>query len=199
MRFVLCLFLAATSLLSAAQAAKESDATPNIVVRTAGLKKQDGFLPYYWDAKKGELLFELSASVRQQEFLYFVALGSGTGSTKIFADRSSTAGERVCRFRQVGSRVLVIEENPAFRAENGSPALKNAVEYSFPTSVLAALPVEAEQDGTLLVNANSLLIRDAAGLLSQLHHPTQAVNGVMVRQESSESNWHLDDSRSVID
>ncbi len=199
MRFVLCLLLGATSLLSAAQAAKESDATPTIAVRTAGLKKQDGFLPYYWDAKKGELLFELSASARQQEFLYFVALGSGIGSTKIFADRSSTAGESVCRFRKVGSRVLVIEENPAFRAEKGSPALKSAVESSFPTSVLAALPVEAEQDGTLLVNANSLLIRDAAGLLSELRHPTQAVNGSLVRQESPESNWRLDDSRSVID
>ena len=145
------------------------------------------------------MLFELSASARQQEFLYFVALGSGIGSTKIFADRSSTAGESVCRFRKVGSRVLVIEENPAFRAEKGSPALKSAVESSFPTSVLAALPVEAEQDGTLLVNANSLLIRDAAGLLSELRHPTQAVNGSLVRQESPESNWRLDDSRSVID
>ena len=199
MRFLLCLFLAATSLLSAAQAAKESDATPTIAVRTAGLKKQDGFLPYYWDAKKGELLFELSPALRANEFLYLTALGSGTGSTKIFADRSGTAGESVCRFRQVGSRVLVIEENPAFRAEKGSPALKSAVEYSFPTSVLAALPVEAEQDGTLLVNANSLLIRDAAGLLPELRHPTQAVHGVMVRQESSEANWRLDDSRSVID
>ena len=42
-------------------------------------------------------------------------------------------------------------------------------------------------------------MRDATDLLSQLRRPSQAVNGVVVRQESKESNWKLDDSRSVID
>jgi hypothetical protein len=191
------------SLLSGAvslgQSAKETAAPETISARTAGMKKQDGFLPYYWDAKKGVLLFELSAAARDREFLYFTGLGSGVGSIKVFADRSSTAEEAVCRFRQVGSRVLVIQQNAGFRAESGSADLKKSVELSFPTSVLASLPVETEQDGTLLVNANPLLIRDATDLLSQLRRPTQAVNGVMVRQESHESNWRLDESRSVFD
>jgi len=73
------------------------------------------------------------------------------------------------------------------------------VELSVPTSVLAALPVEVEEDGTVWVNANALLLRDATDLLSQLRRPTQAVNGVMVRRESKESNWRLDEARSVID
>jgi hypothetical protein len=163
------------------------------------MQKHDGFLPYYWDAKKGALLFELSATTREREFLYFTGLGSGVGSTNVFADRSTTASGAVCRFRQVGSKVLVIAENMSFRAENGSTDLKRSVELSFPTSVLAALPVEAEQDGVLLVNGNALLLRDATNLLSQLRRPTQAVNGVMVRQESKESNWRLDESRSVVD
>ena len=97
-------------------------------------------------------------------------------------------------------RVLVIQENTGFRAPNGAPELQRSVEYSFPTSVLAALPVEAEQDGTMLVNADSLLVRDAFDLLSQLRQPTRAVGGVMVREQSSKAaEWRLDKDRSVID
>ena len=102
-------------------------------------------------------------------------------------------------FARSASRVLTIQENPAFRAESGNSDLKKSVESSFPTSVLASLPVEAEQDGTLLVNANPLLLRDATDLISQLRRPTQAINGVVVRQEARDSNWKLDDSRSVVD
>ncbi len=197
-RSFLCFLLLTTSFYSAAQSPKET-VPPNFKDRIAGLQKQDGFLPYYWDAKKGVLLFEISLTARDREFLYFTALGSGIGSTKTFADRSSVATNALCRFRQAGSRVLVIQENSAFRAESGSPALKKSVELSFPTSVLASLPVEAEQEGTLLVNANALLLRDATDLMSQLRRPTQAVNGVLVRQEARDSNWKLDEGRSVID
>jgi Met-zincin/Domain of unknown function (DUF5117) len=193
------LFVATVSLLSAAQTAKEPAPPETLSARTTGLKKQDGFLPYYWDAKKGMLLVELSPSARDREFLYFVGMGSGVGSTKLFADRGTIGRGSVCRFRQVGVRALVIAENSSFRAENGSADLKKSVELSFPTSVLAALPVEAEQEGTLLVNANSLLLRDATDLLSQLRRPTQAINGQMVRQEVHDSNWKLDETRNVID
>src|ERR1700746_4022763 len=191
--------LLALAVLASAQTAKESALAETISTRTNGMQKRDGFVPYYWDAKKGALLVELSAAARDREFLYFTGLGSGVGSTSVFADRSTTASSAVCRFRQVGSKVLVIAENTSFRAQNGSADLKRSVELSFPTSVLVALPVEAEQDGALLVNANALLQRDATDLLSQLRRPTQAVNGVMVRRESKDSNWRLDAERSVID
>jgi len=202
MRFVLA--VVASSLLSlfpfaSAQTNKDASPAETLAARTAGLKKQDGFLPYYWDAKKGTLLVELSSAARDREFLYFVGLGSGVGSTTLFADRGSLGRGMLCRFRQVGSKVLVIAENSSFRAERGSSDLRKSVELSFPTSVLAALPVEAEQDGALLVDAKPLLVRDAADLLSQMRRPTQAVNGQMVRQESKDANWKVDDARSVID
>ena len=126
-------------------------------------------------------------------------MGSGVGSIKLFADRGTIGGAMVCRFRRVGPRVQVVAENSAFRAERGSNDLKRSVELSFPTSVLAALPIEAEQDGTLLVNANPLLVRDAANLLSQMRRPTQAVNGQMIREQAHDSNWRLDEGRSIVD
>lgn len=183
----------------------QTPATPagektTLASRVAGLEKHDGFFPYYWDEKKGAILFELSPAALAREFLYFNGLGSGIGSTEVFADRSSFSGAALCRLRRVGMRVLVIQENTDFRATAGSAELKHSVEFSFPTSVLAALPVEAEQDGTVLVNASALLMRDATDLLSQLRRPTRAVGGTLVRQEPSQgANWRLDAERSVVD
>ena len=168
--------------------------------RVAGLQKKDGFFSYYWDDKKGEFLIELSPASLDREFLYFTALGSGIGSTEMFADRSSFGASSLCRLRRAGMKVLVIKENTSFRATNGSSDLKHSIDRSFPVSILASLPVEAEQDGTLLVNANPLLYRDAFDLLSQLRHPSRAVGGTVIRGQSSDSaSWRLDADRSIID
>lgn len=174
-------------------------AYPSIQTRTEGLTRVNGFIPYYWDAQKGEILFELSPAALSHEFLYFTGLGSGTGSLEVFADRSSVGDSDVCRFRRVGPRVLVIQQNLDFRAPEGSAALQSSVRQSFPTSILAALPIEAEDHGTLLVDANPLLVRDAFDLLTQLRTPMQVVNGEIVPQTTNPPHWTLDLSRSTID
>jgi hypothetical protein len=168
--------------------------------RLAGLKRNDGFIPYYWDAKRGELLFELSPQRMGEEFNYFTGLSSGVGSTEMFADRSSVGESQLCRWVRSGPKVLVIAENTRFRAENGSRELRHSVERSFPTSVIAALPIESEQGDRLVVNANPLVVRDATGLLGQLRRPSRAING-MVRQVAAEgaANWRLDEQRSAVD
>ncbi len=180
--------------------AKPADDGPSLASRVAGLRRHEGFFPYYWDEKKGDILFELSPAALGGEFLYFTGLGSGVGSTEVFADRSSFGAGAVCHFRRVGMRVLVIQENTGFRAPGGAAELQHSVEYSFPASVLASLPLEAEQDGTVLVNAGALLVRDAFDLLSQLRRPTRAVGGALVREQSSRgTDWRLEKDRSVLD
>jgi Met-zincin/Domain of unknown function (DUF5117) len=171
----------------------------DVATRTAGLKRADGFAPYYWDTKKGVLLFELSPAALDREFLYFTALGSGVGSLEMFADRSSTHGSMVCRLLRVGPRVLVIQENEQFRATAGPAALQKSVELSFPTSVIASLPIEAEQNGTVIVNASALVIRDVFDMLGQLRNPSRAIAGNIVRTQGSTVTWRLDNDRSVID
>src|SRR5262249_46879316 len=101
--------------------------------------------------------------------------------------------------RRVGPRLLGVAEKMSFRAEQGSTDLKHSGGLSFPTSVLAALPIESEQDGMLLGKANPLLLRGAADLLSPLRAPAPAANSGSVRGEGSECKWRFDDSRSVID
>ena len=171
----------------------------DIATRTTGLKRTDGFAPYDWDAKRGMILFELSSAALDKEFLYFTALGSGVGSLDMFADRSSTHGAMVCRLLRVGPRVLVIQENEQFRATAGPAALQRSVELSFPTSVLASLPIEAETNGTVLVNGNPLIVRDVFDLLGQLRNPSRAIAGNIVRTQGSTVAWRLDNDRSVID
>ncbi len=192
--------IVAVTLVQAQTPAPPPGGAVTLASRTAGLPKHAGFLPYYWDEKKGSILFELSPSALNREFLYFTGMGTGVGSTQVFADRSSFGSAALCRFRRIGLRVLVIRENPGFRAENGNAELKHSVESSFPTSVLAALPVEVEQDGTVLVDASGLLVRDAFDLQSQLRRPTRVVGGATVRDEKSGgADWRLDKDRSLVD
>ena len=171
--------------------------------RVQGLQRHDGFIPFYWDEAKGTLLFELSPASMDREFLYFTSMGSGVGSTEMFADRSTLADRsQLCRFRRVGPKVLMIAENTSFRAPNGSADLQRSVEASFPTSVLAAMPIEGEQGGTLLVNANSLIVRDAFDLIGQILHPLRASNGTITPVTLTgpdEPKWKVDPDRSVVD
>ena len=183
--------LSCLSILSAAQTDQN---------RTAGLKRNDGFVSFYWDAKKGMLLFELTPQRMSEDFIYFTGLSSGVGSTLMFADRSSVGRSQLCRFVRSGPKVLVIAENTDYRAEHGSAELKHSVERSFPTSVLAALPIESEQGGNIIVNANPLVVRDAVGLIDQLRRPSRASGGMIRQAEAGGgANWRLDDQRSTVD
>jgi hypothetical protein len=196
--------LLSSSLLAQESAARPQAARPEpqtLAARTAQLQRRDGFLPFYYDARRGELLLELSPAALEREFLYFTGLGSGVGSIEMFADRSSFGAAAMCYFRRAGSRVLVIQRNESFRADNGSPDLQRSVDLSFPTSVLVALPIDAEQNGTLLVNANALIVRDAFGLLDQLRRPSRAAGGVVSRAAApaNAAQWRLDEQRSAVD
>ena len=111
---------------------KPADDKAGLASRTAGLQKRDGFFPYYWDDKKGDVLFELSPGVLGREFLYFTGLGSGIGSIEAFADRSSFGSGWVCRFRRVGMRVLVIQENSGFRAPSRNSGVAAVRGIQFP-------------------------------------------------------------------
>jgi hypothetical protein len=198
--FCLSVFVFAQSEKPHSSAQPETTGSRSEANRLAGLKRNDGFIPYYWDAKKGLLLFELSPQRLSGEFIYFTGLSSGVGSIEMFADRSSVGESQLCRFVRSGPKVLVVAENTGFRAEHGSPELQHSVGRSFPTSVIASLPVESEEGDNLIVNANPLVVRDATGLLNQLRRPSRAINGVIrpIANENS-ANWHLDEGRSAVD
>jgi hypothetical protein len=133
--------------------------------RTKGLQRADGFIPFYWDAARGRVLFEIPAF--GQDVLYYVSAATGAGSVEMPFDRGILSSI-VIRFERSGGRVLVVAQNLDYRAVGGSAAQAENVRDSFASSVLAALPVEADEAGRVLVDASPLFMRDAANVEGRL-------------------------------
>ena len=158
MRRLLVAFLFA---VFAAPLAADVQAPGPIAARTAGLARADGFIPFYLDQTKGRILFELPRL--DEDVLYYVSYATSPGSVELGMDRGVTRSA-VIRFERTGPRVLVVERNLRYRALGGPGALAKNVEDSFAQSVLAGLPIEAEEGGRLLVDATPLFMRDSVEL-----------------------------------
>ena len=163
-------------------ATAESEKLPSITRRTAGLKRFEGFLPFYWDAARGELLLEVSPG--KEELLYGSGLASGAGTLDPTLDRGAIGGLGLCRFERVGPRVLLEERQTGDRSGDPDPERTRVVEESFPFSVLAAMPVAAEEDGRALVNATEFLLRD-----------TEVLPAL---REAHKGDWKQDAARSAL-
>lgn len=130
----------------------------------ASLPRTDGYVPYYWDARHGRVLIEIP--VFDQDVLYFVSAATGPGSVESPVDRGILQN-LVIHFERQGPVVLVSQQNLNFRAEQGNTLLKNNIRDSFPSSVLASLPVVSEKGGKVVVDATALFMRDAGGLTAK--------------------------------
>src|SRR3954452_17128184 len=150
---------------------------------TGPLEHHDGYLPFAWDAGRGKVLFEISKL--NQDILYFVGAGKGIGSVELGVDRGASYASTVIYFDRVGPRVNVVQRNLKFRALQGNEALKQGMEESFASSILAALPIESEENGKITVDASPLLVRDAVNIEALLRRQNQG-------------NYRLDPARSSI-
>ena len=141
-------------------------ALPSIEEETAGLERIDGYLPLYWDESGGTLWLEIPRL--DTEVLYVSGLAAGIGSNDIGLDRGQLGATRVVRFQRVGPKILMVQPNYRYRAVNGSPDEKRAVEESFGTSVIWGFTVAAASSGRVLVDATDFLMRDAHGVAARL-------------------------------
>jgi len=153
------------SLVSQSTVAAQRPNVANISVRTAGFPLTDGFIPFYWDAAHGRVLMRIS--LFDEDVLYYVSAATGAGSVEMPLDRGILSSS-VIRFQRSGPKVLVVEQNLKFRAASGTEAQAANVRDSFASSVLASLPVEAEEGAQVLVDATSLFMRDAADISGRL-------------------------------
>jgi len=136
-----------------------SEATATIAERTRGLERHDGFMPFYWDARKGQLLLEVAASA--PEFLYGSGLAGGAGLLEVGLDRGQMSGLGLCRFERVGPRVLLVQLQTTHASGVADEERARVVEESFPSSVLASLPIAAESGDRVLVDATAFALADA--------------------------------------
>ncbi len=103
-----------------------------------------------------------------KDFLYASGLSSGLGSNPVGLDRGQWGKSRVVRFKRVGKRVFLIEQNLRYRAVTANPLERRAVNESFADSVLWSADIVARTGDRCLVDASSLLIRDAHRVVSKL-------------------------------
>ena len=157
-------------LAAALAASAAAQPATTLAERTKGLTRLDGFVPLYWDAARGRVLAEVP--VFDSDVLYYVSAASGAGSVELPFDRG-ILGTEVIHFQRSGPRVLVIAQNQRYRAVGGSAAQIENVRDSFASSVLAALPVEADENGRVLVDASPLFLRDAADVEGRLRRVNQ--------------------------
>jgi hypothetical protein len=153
---ILALAMAVALAVPARGAAPE--ATPTVAERSAGLERHDGLVPYYWDARKGQMLLEVSRF--DEEMLYGSGLAGGAGLLEVPLDRGQLGDLGLVRFERVGPRVLLHQLQVTHRSGVADPERTRVVRESFPTAVLAALPIVAEDPGRVLVDATEFLLKD---------------------------------------
>jgi len=139
---------------------------PSIEERTASMRKIDGYIPLYWDARTGSLWMEIARL--DTEFLMATGLAAGLGSNDIGLDRGMEDGGKVVSFQRVGPKVLLVQGNQSFRSSSANPAERRSVEDSFAKSVLWGFTVGAETDGRMLVDATDFFVRDSSGAGSMM-------------------------------
>jgi len=127
--------LALWLILAVPAAAGSADKIPTPAQRTAGLERREGFVPFYWDARAGQLLLEVSDVGR--ELLYGAGLAGGAGLIEANLDRGRLGDLGVCRFERVGPRVLLHQLQTTHRSGVADRERTRAVEESFPSSILA--------------------------------------------------------------
>ena len=169
---------------AAAQVPETGDGPPpTIASRVAGLTRVEGFIPLFWDARRGRLLMEIARF--DTELLYAVSLPAGLGSNTVGLDRGQPGPTDIVVFERVGPKVLLLARNYRFRATSGNAAERLAVTDSFASSVLWGFKVDAEEGGRVLVDATAFFVRDAHGVAPRL-------------RESKQGSFSVDESRSAV-
>ncbi len=148
----------------------------SIAGRTTGMERLDGFLPIYLDRHQGRILLEIPRDSTRA--LLLVSQATGLGSNPIGIDRGASGETHVARFDHDGDRVLLVLENWAYRGSPTNPDHTRAIAEAFPPSTVASMPVLAEENGRLLVDATDVALRDwndVARTLAQTQQGTYAV------------------------
>lgn len=113
-----------------------------------------------------------------------ISQATGLGSNPIGIDRGASGETHVARFDREGDRVLVVLENWAYRTTSGNPDHARTVAEAFPPSTVAALPVLADEEGRMLVDATDLALRDWNDVVGTLARSQQGTY-VVARDRSS--------------
>ena len=167
--FILCFVYVGRPVLAA-------DAPQTIAQKIAGMERKDGFFPVDWDARAGKLYLEIPRT--DDDFLLLDQLPYGLGSNDVGLDRGQLGEGRIVHFSRVGGKVLLIQPNLMYRSSASAAEERLAVKQSFAESVLWGFPIEAEENGRILVDATSFFLRDAHGVAERLQATGQGAYNI---------------------
>ena len=156
------IFSAISIAIACGPAAQASD-NPDL----AAYEHLDGFVDLYWDADSGRILIDVEEF--DQPFIYQSSLSRGVGSNDLGLDRGQLGMTRVVRFVRSGPKILLVEDNLAYRANTDNEDEKQAIVESFARSVIWGFEDLDPSDSTAIIDATPFLIRDAHGISTRLN------------------------------
>lgn len=168
-------------LLSASMALAQ--ALPTITLFTKDMQKFPGYFTFYYDRETGKVWLEVDKV--NQEFLYVNSLPSGLGSNDIGLDRGQLGSQRVVYFEKIGSKVMLVQPNLAYRAITDNKNEARAVDESFAKSILWGFKAQAVEGNSVLVDATDFLLRDAHDVIGSI-------------KRTKQGTYKLDPTRSAI-
>jgi hypothetical protein len=151
-----------------------------------------GFLPVQVDGERNRVLLHIPEDRMGEDFLHTVTLATGLGSTRTQLDRGQTGSRAIVRLERRGNRVHVVQDNWSIRAMGADEAGERAAREGFPTSVVASLPIESEEDGTVVVDASAFFFADAWGVADRLRAGGQGTSRV-----DRDRSWLVEASSGV--
>ena len=157
--------------------------TPTIKEKTKDLKVTEGYFDYYFDEANDKMWLKVDKP--NEEFLHANYLAAGVGSNDIGLDRSQQGGQRVVYFEKRGSKLMLIQPNLDYVAKSDNELEKKSVREAFASSVIHAFKIEAEENGSYLIDLTPFLIDDSHNVSGRL-------------RSMGEGSYNLDKNRSAL-
>ena len=157
--------------------------TPSIKEKTKDLKVTEGYFDYYFDEDNDKMW--LKVDKLNEEFLHANYLAAGVGSNDIGLDRSQQGGQRVVYFEKRGPKLMLIRPNLDYVAKSDNELEKKSVREAFASSVIHGFKIEAEENGSYLIDLTRFLIDDSHNVSGRL-------------RSMGEGSYNLDKNRSAL-
>lgn len=155
----------------------------------AGLDHRPGLVDTYVDTSTGKVMLALKPHEDGTlgRYIYAGYLTGGLGSNPVGLDRSRPSNSHILAFKRSGKQVYAVIENHRYRATADNPAEQKAVETSFAQSIIWSTPIaETAEDGRVLIDFTSFLMRDSVGVAEQL-------------KSRGQGSFKIDSKRSFVD
>lgn len=141
----------------------------------AKLEHREGFIDLYVDPEKNRVLAKLpkeNADGVALRLIHTARLTAGLGSNPVGLDRGWGTSGAILSFRRMGNKVIIEQENMAYRASPDNPLEERAIRESFATSFLSSADVMNSKSG-LVVDLTDFLTSDVLGLVQYLKDKDQ--------------------------